>query len=214
MLFQIGNEDVYDIKLTVIHQVPNMDIIAYVSSPDPENFKNLRIKLCRENNPNSPIINMKLDSSLYRTQKFHNPGVLVHLPSLPLDNKLYFIRLESVASQSSQSYNPVQHFFNANASFKNFNLEYNPSIAHSDHAIGQTSVLILPFIVLCVILFYNIDRITKFCIEKINKLEINSLNAFFQRFTSLPNDRPSDDIDEIVQNINAPKMKKKVRKEK
>lgn len=201
--------------MTVVHQVPTMDITAYVTSPDPENFKNLRIKLCKESNPNSPIINMKLDPSLYRTQKHQNPGVLVHLPNLPLDNKLYFIRLESVTPQTSQTYEPIQFYFNANTSFKNINLEYRPIVTHGDQAIGQTSVLILPFIVLCIVMFYNIDKITKICIEQINKLEINSLNTLIPRYTTLTNDKTSnDDIDEIVQNINAPKIKKKVRKEK
>lgn len=207
---QAENSDVHSIKLIALRQVQHMDVVVEIVASQAEHFKSLRLKLCKEHNQNSPIFNMKLESSMYKS-----PSVLIHVPALPIDNKSYFLQLESSLSTALHNYKSDVEYFVANSSFKHVVMQFSIQTRIQDQDIAHTSVLALPFIILCLIGVYNIQQISKFTSDLLSRHNIN-LTSFLNKGKAAPVERnitnSTSEIDQIVQNINA--IKRKVRPKK
>lgn len=207
------NQDIHDIKLIALRHIQHMDIVVQVLSSKPEYFRSLRLKLCKESNPSSPVYNVRLDPTMYKATGSNEHGILIHLPPLAVDNKPYFVQLESSLSQAAHNYKTDIEYFIANTSFKYIKMEFNPQSPIQDQDIGHTSVLALPFILLCMIGVYNIQQISKFITEILNKYNLNFSNVFVKsKSPSVDRSVDNDEIDQIVQNINAVKRKVRPRK--
>lgn len=211
---QADHQDTSGIKLVALRQTQHMDIVVHVLSSKIEYFRSLRLKLCKENFPNSPIYSIRLDPSLYKSTGTSTPGVLLHLPPLPLDNKSYFIQLESTLSQALHNYKTDIEYFIANTSFKHVVLNFNPQSQVQDHDIGHTSVLALPFLLLVILVAYNMQQISKFLMDIISKYNLNNFTSalFKKKTSSATRVVDTDEIDQIVQNINVIKRKVRPRK--
>lgn len=192
--------------MTVIHQVPKTDVIAILKTPNPENFKNMRLEMGLVS-ISKPFYLSKIDSNFYKNykpQKHNNPGIMQHLPSIAMDNRSYYLRLNSVNQQSPE----IAHvfYFTANTSFRSFEINYNPNLNSSDN-IKQTSKLTFVFLILFMFIIYNINKVAA-CFTDFSKTFYNKL-IMNNRREVLP-DSPihTSDIDDLVQNINAPQKKK------
>lgn len=204
-------DDIKDIKLVVFHPASQLDVLVKVYTDNVEHYKSLKVKLIRETGSSAVLHTAKIDTSSVKITKSVNPGVLLHLPAIPIDSKPYSIQLESGLQGTKQQV----HFFNANESFKYFEFEFRLKDSASDQRIKQTSPWSLVFIFAILICAYNIELIANFLNERFN-FNINSLTNMISSPGGSP--KPVTDyfddaqIDQIVQSINSAKKKPKPKK--
>lgn len=60
--FQTSQGDIRDIKVTAFQLVEHMDISVFVESTIPEHLRTLKLKLCKDEMPDSPVHVVKLDT--------------------------------------------------------------------------------------------------------------------------------------------------------
>ncbi|KAK5639267.1 hypothetical protein RI129_011759 [Pyrocoelia pectoralis] len=213
LVTMINSLDVYNIKFTIFRPTPNTDIMVRVFSENPDAYKNLKVKLMRESTPSTVIHTSKIDSSSYKVVKENNAGVLIQIPSVPMDNKQYSLYLES--GTSSNKVKAHTHYFTTNSSFKYIYMEYLTKTNAMEQNIKQTSIWTLLIIFLILTVIYNIDLTSQFIKDQFTKLNIihfGWLLHYFRKATANEYVLDANEIDQIVQNINAPKRKVKQRR--
>ncbi|XP_033218946.1 nodal modulator 2 isoform X2 [Belonocnema kinseyi] len=206
-----ATEDVYNLRLIAFHPISRTDISVHVISSQPDHYRTLKVKLCREDMPDSPIHIAKIDS--YHTFKIgnsYNAGFLVHFPPLHSDSKKYFVQLDTSLSQSSHKYKSIPVYFEANSSFKHVKLNFDAERKHDQADINQTSVVALPFIMLVAFAFLSRDKLWSWLNNVTERLS-KHVPVSRPPVQAIPIDPRADDIIvEQIMNIN--KRKTKVRK--
>lgn len=201
-------DDVRNLRFVVFHPISRTDIAVRVLSRQSEHYRSLRVKLCSDEVPDSPIHVYKLDNQQIAKMENNNAGLLVHFPALQTDKRTYFVQLESTLSEGTYKYKTVPIYFESNSSFKYITLPFNAErkVDHGD--LNQTSLVALPFIVLLVLAFFNRDKLWR----TVNDLLENWLKpapiARPQVIQAIPIDPKVDDIIvEQIMNINKKKTK-------
>ncbi|KZC07453.1 Nodal modulator 3 [Dufourea novaeangliae] len=202
------SQDVHGLRLIAFHPLLRTDVSVHVVSVHPEHYRTLKVKLCREDMPDSPIHSSKLDAQpLNKIGNNYNAGFLVHLPPLQADGKKYFVQLESSLPQTMHKYRTVPFYFEANSSFKHVKLTFNAERKVDSSDMSQTSVIALPFIMLVAFAFLNREKIWTWLnasIERRSKPSPSSRTSI----QAVPIDPRADDIIvEHIMNINKRKMK-------
>lgn len=192
----------------VYRPAQNADVLVKVYTANPEHYKTLRVKVIKESAGSFVIHTTKVDSGNVKLSD-ENTGVLVYLPSVPLDGKLYSIQLESTLSQYNKERVPV-HTFTSNSSFQYAELSFVVKSNNVEEQIKQTSVWTLLFIFLVLIAIYKIDAISVLLTNKISTINLDVINFKNKPANNEIND--NTDIDKIVQSINATKRKPKPKK--
>lgn len=191
-----------------------MDLLLHIYSENLDVYKSLKIKLTRESPPTTLIHTAKLDSTYLKVTKDNNAGILVHLPSVPLDDKQYSLHLEG-PSQSTRN-KAHTYYFTADSSFKYLEMEYFTKKRTAEQNIKQTSLWTLVLIFGSLIGLYNIEKTVQIAREQFSKLNIGNFSGLTSSFRrkSTPTDYVIDknEIDQLVQSINATKRKPKPRK--
>ncbi|KAG7199506.1 hypothetical protein KM043_014125 [Ampulex compressa] len=203
-----AKEDIHDLRLVAFHPISRTDVSVHVVSAQPEHYRTLKVKLCKEDMPDSPMYTSKLD--MQHSSKIgnnYNAGFLIHLPPLQADGKKYFIQLESSLSQTLHKYRTIPVYFEANTSFKYVKLTFNAERNVDQGDMNQTSVVALPFIMLVAFAFLNREKLWMW------------LNTLVERWSKpvpssrmpvqgIPIDPRADDIIvEQIMNINKRKTK-------
>lgn len=203
-----ATEDINGIRLIAFHPISRMDLSVHIEASHPEHYRTLRVKLCREDMPDSPIHVSKLDTQ--HSSKFgtgYNAGFLINFPPLQADNKNYFLQLESSLSQNLHKYKTMPVYFEANSSFKYVKLSFNAERKIDQGDVNQTSVVALPLIMIVAIAFFNRDKFFSYIttvIEKWTKPTPISRSPV----QTVPIDPRADDIIvEQIMNINKRKVK-------
>lgn len=214
IIFQSISQDVKDLKLIVFRPAMQMDILVKVYAENIEHYKSLKIKLTRETGSSVVVHTVKIDSLSVKITNDINPGVLLHIPSLPIDNRLYSIQLETSLTQNTR-WKPQVHHFNANTSFKYIELDFNAKSSISEQPIKQTSIWSLIFIFSIIFSLYNIELIANVLRDRFD-FNINAITNLIP-IPSVGQKNTADyydnaQIDQIVQSINAVKKKPKPKK--
>ncbi|XP_014218232.1 nodal modulator 1 [Copidosoma floridanum] len=219
-----ATQDVYNIKLMALQPVSRTDISVRVTSSQPENYRTLRVRLCREESPDSPIHVAKLDSQLSsKQQQFSSAGYLLHLPSLQVDGKRYFVQLDTTLSRSNYDYQIAPVYFEANSSFKYVKLHFDADRRH-DHADGSQITLVpLPLIILVTLAFFKRDSISSWLNTAVEKWSSNKKSSpsvskkaqdVAQSQVATNDSKLEELIAEQLRNINAKSTSKKVKPRK
>ncbi|CAD1476709.1 unnamed protein product [Heterotrigona itama] len=202
------SSDIRGLRLVAFYPISRTDVSVHVVSMQPEHYRTLKVKLCREDTPDSPIHLSKLETQqLSKIGSAYNAGFLMHLPPLQTDGKKYFMQLESSLSRTLHKYKTIPFYFEANSSFKYVKLTFNAErkIDHSD--MNQTSIVALPFIMFITIGFFNREKLWLWLntlIEKWSKPVPISRTPV----QAVPIDPRADDIIvEQIMNINKRKTK-------
>lgn len=202
------SKDIHGLRLIAFHPISRTDVSIHIVSSQLEHYRTLRVKLCREESPDSPVHSAKLDvQQSGKINQIYNAGFLVHLPPLPADGRKYFVQLESSLSQGLHKYKTFPVYFEANSSFKYIKLPFSAekSIDHGD--MNQTSIVALPFIMLVACAFLNRDKLWAWLntlVEKWSKPAPTSRVPV----QTIPIDPRADDIFvEQIMNINKRKTK-------
>ncbi|KAL6255181.1 hypothetical protein P5V15_013514 [Pogonomyrmex californicus] len=203
-------EDIHGLRLIAFHPISRTDVSVHVTSAEPEHYRTIKVKLCREDAPDSPVHISKLDvqqSTSKNTDTNYNAGFLVHFPPLQADGRKYFVQLESTLSQAVHKYRTVPVYFEANSSFKYVKLTFNAERKVDQGEMNQTSVIALPFIILIAAAFINREKLwiwLNALLERRSK-PVPSSRAPVQ---AIPIDPRADDIIvEQIMNINKRKTK-------
>ncbi|KAJ8923473.1 hypothetical protein NQ315_010051 [Exocentrus adspersus] len=206
-------QDVKELKLIVFRPVSQMDILVKVYAENVDHYKSLKVKLTRELGSSVIVYTSKIDTSIKLTNDI-NPGVLLHIPSIPIDSRPYAIQLETNLAQTTK-WKPQIHHFNANTSFKFIELDFNVKSSNSEQPMKQTSIWSLIFILSIVCVLYNIDLVANILKDKFDFNISAVTNLIPIPSTSQKNTTDYYDnaqIDQIVQSINAVKKKPKPKK--
>jgi len=201
-------QDIHGLRLIAFHPISRTDVSVHVTSLQPEHYRTIKVKLCREDIPDSPVHVSKLDVQQPASKVVgHNAGFLVHFPPLQADGRKYFVQLESSLSQAMHKYRTVPIYFEANSSFKYVKLTFNAERKIDQSDMNQTSIVALPFIILVAIAFINRDKLWTWLnalLEKRSK-PVPSSRVPVQ---AIPIDPRADDIIvEQIMNINKRKTK-------
>ena len=202
------SEDVRGLRLVAFRPISRTDVSVHVVAAQPEHYRTLKVKLCKEDMPDSPLHSSKLEGQqLNKIGSNYNAGFLVHLPPLQADGRKYFVQLESSLSQTLHKYKTIPFYFEANSSFKYVKLTFNAERKVDQSDMNQTSVVALPFIMLVAFAFLNREKLWTW------------LNASVERWSkpaptsrtpiqAVPIDPRADDIIvEQIMNINKRKTK-------
>ncbi|KOC70780.1 Nodal modulator 2 [Habropoda laboriosa] len=201
--------DIRGLRLVAFHPISRTDVSVHVVSAQPEHYRTLKVKLCREDTPVSPLHTAKLEAPQLNKVggSAYNAGFLVHLPPLQADGRKYSVQLESSLSHTLHKYKTAPFYFEANSSFKYVKLTFNAERKVDQSDMNQTSVVALPFIMLVTVAFFNRERLWLW------------LNALVERWSkpvpntrtptqAVPIDPRADDIIvEQIMNINKRKIK-------
>lgn len=185
-----------------------VDLTVQVQAENAEHYRSLRLKLCREDNPDSPIHTIKLDSSV--NPKTPNVGQVVHFPSLQFNQK-YFLQLDSSLSKAVYKYKTTPVYFEANSSFKYFKMNFETERKQDHGDMNQTSVVALPFIMLVALAFLYRDKLRTYLNTAVEQWSKPVPLSRSTPVHAIPIDPRADDIIvEQIMNIN--KRKTKARK--
>ncbi|XP_046603692.1 nodal modulator 2 [Neodiprion virginianus] len=203
-----ATEDIHGIRLIAFHPILRTDLSVHIDAAHPEHYRTLRVKLCREDIPDSPIHVVKLDTQhASKLGNSYSAGFLIHFPPLQADNKKYFVQLESSLSQTLHKYKTIPIYFEANSSFKHVKLSFHAERKVDQGDVNQTSVVALPLIMLVALAFLNREKLW------------NNLTTLVENWTkpvpisrspvqTVPVDPRADDIIvEQIMNINKRKVK-------
>lgn len=155
-----AKEDIQGLKFIASHPISRTDLSVRIHTEQLEHYRTLKVKLCREDQPDSPVHIAKID--LQQSGKFsshNNPGFLIHFPSQQANGKKYFVQLESSLSSALYKYKTIPIYFEANSSFKAIELEFIAERKIDQGEMNQTSVLALPFIMLVALAFLNREKL-------------------------------------------------------
>ena len=153
--------DIRGLRLVAFHPIARTDVSVHVLSVQPEHYRTLKVKLCREDTPDSPIHTSRLNTQqLGKVGSAYQcwfPGTFASVAGRR--SKKYFVQLESSLSHALHKYRSVPFYFEANSSFKYVKLTFNAErkIDHSD--MNQTSVVALPLSCLSQWRFFNREKI-------------------------------------------------------
>lgn len=134
------------------------DILLSVHANNADFYKLLRVKIVREGSPSTLILKTRLDDAGTKVSHEINPGTLMFLPPIPLDDKLYSIHLESISGGNVENKINV-HYLMANTTFKNVEFEYEVLQGPAEQLIKQTSVWTLMAVLVTVVLCYNVKQV-------------------------------------------------------
>lgn len=205
------NQDIIGLKFIVFRHITNSDILLKVYAKDPEHYKTLRVKVSRESPPSAVLHTTRLDVSNYKLTKDNNNGVLVQIPSIPLDGKTYAVQIESNLPQNIQEKLYVQSF-TSNSTFKYLEFEYVVKTITGEQHMKQTSVWTLVGIFTLIFLIYNTEHLYNMLRQKLSKLNVSGVVSNIRQ-KQLPIDTvDANDIDQLVESINAVKRKPKPKK--
>lgn len=200
------SQDIYGLQLVIFRPASHMDLLVRVYAKNPEHYKSLRLKV--ETSSAGTVYTGRLDTSSIALTDY-NQGVLVHIPPLPLDGKIYAVHLHSNLNNKLE---PEPQIFVANSSFKYIELDFIVKTSLVEQDIKQTSVWTLVLIFGIMFAVYNIDKVSRFVKEMFGGYISDFVSSASKKITTSDYIGDNDDIDQIVQSINAVKRKPKPKK--
>lgn len=193
-------------RFIVLKRETNAAIMLKVYTEDPELYKLLRVTIYRESAPSEQIYTAKLD--LYKLTVDTNNGILLQVPSIPIDGKQYSVQIEPTITQGNRE--KVQaHYFISNSTFKYIEIKYAVKPSSPEQHMKQTSVWTLIGVFTLVFAIYNTERIFNFAKRRLNT---NTTNVSIKQKQQTSEIMDNNDIDLIVQSIYPMKRRPKPKK--
>ncbi|XP_015834614.2 BOS complex subunit NOMO1 [Tribolium castaneum] len=203
------SQDIHGLQLVIFRPATHMDLLVKVYAKNPEHYKSLRLKVVCETASSGIVYTGRVDTSSIAITADYNQGVLVQVPPLPLDGKTYSVHLESNLNNKLE---PEPETFIANSSFKYVELDFIVKSSMVEQEIKQTSIWTLVLIFSIMFAVYNIDKVSQFLKEMLGGYVSDFLNSANKKSATSDYSGDNDDIDQIVQSINAVKRKPKPKK--
>ncbi|XP_060065049.1 BOS complex subunit NOMO2-like [Ylistrum balloti] len=167
----VKDSDFNDVSIIAFRRVNQMDISGNVITQE-EYLPSLKVKLFRDETPDSPIHTVSLGTVTF-----------FFLPSLSIDNEPYTLKLESSLSKASFDFTlPVVHFV-ANTSYQHHSIKFSPIRKSFDQEFIQGTSLFLPFSLLLAAVVYNYQKLFPYLMRTWS--QVQSMLAAGQTETSV-----------------------------
>ncbi|CAH1796880.1 unnamed protein product [Owenia fusiformis] len=191
------NADMTGVNMIAFRRLNQMDVSGNVIT-DVQYLSSLKVRLYREENPDSPIHT----ASLVNTPFFY-------LPSLARDGQRYSLRLTSTLGRSTHDFTLPETQFTADTTYKHFTFKFNPKPRPIEQELAQSSVLVLPLTLLVLALAYNYQKLLPMLSQGVIQLRSAVNKQIAQNIPQPQSD--NDDIAGIAEEIMG-KKKNKARK--
>ncbi|OWF46756.1 nodal modulator 1-like [Mizuhopecten yessoensis] len=167
----VVDSDFTDVSVIAFRRVNQMDISGNVITQE-EHLPSLKVRLYRDETPDSPIHTVSLGTVTF-----------FFLPSLPIDNEQYTIKLESSLSKASFEFTLPTVNFVANTSYQHHSIKFSPLRKSFDQEFIQGTSLFLPFSLLLAAAVYNYQKILPYLMRL--RSQAQSMLAASQTDTSM-----------------------------
>ncbi|XP_013400762.1 nodal modulator 2 [Lingula anatina] len=161
-IIKVEDSDLNNVNIIAFRRLNQMDISGNIKTSK-EHLSSLKVKLFKEDNPDSPIGIVSLGTSVF-----------FYLPSVTIDKETaYVIRLESTLARSMYDYTLPEVKFYADSSYRHFTFEFNPKRKSLEQELNQGSFLILPLIILVATLAYFRQQLIPLAQQGIQSLQMS-----------------------------------------
>ncbi|XP_014667742.1 PREDICTED: nodal modulator 3-like isoform X2 [Priapulus caudatus] len=135
--------DLHDVNLIVFRPLTQMDVTVHVIAAQ-EYWQGLKVKLYKDSDPDNPVYSTQLVSTNF-----------IYLPTLPIDNTVYTVRLVSDLAKNMNEYQLPEETFTASEALAHIALPFNPKPkkVEQDVAAHGNYMALLVTIMLCVVGF-------------------------------------------------------------
>lgn len=147
IIVKMESKDITDLRMIVFRHFNQMDISGNVVTSQ-EFLSSLKIKLYQEDNLDQAIYTFSLGQSSF-----------FQLPALPLDNRMYILRLDSSLPPSTFHVDSPSISFRANTSYRHMTFHFSPQPRSLEHEMTQGSILALPLTIVIAVLIYNYSKV-------------------------------------------------------
>ncbi|XP_048249948.1 nodal modulator 1-like [Haliotis rufescens] len=179
-VLKVDSKDFQDVNVIAFRHLNQLDISGNIIVPQ-EHLASLKVLLYREDSPDSPIhtINMAVTTFFY-------------MPSLPIDSKVYTIRVESTLHKGMYDYSLPEVLFTANTTYHHFTLVFQPKRKSLEQELSSGSFLLLPLLLGAVYLAYNYQKVLPFMSQGIDQVQSMMKPPQYDVMTATP--EPMQDI--------------------
>ncbi|XP_041372550.1 nodal modulator 1-like [Gigantopelta aegis] len=157
-IVMIENKDLVEMNIIAFRRMSQVDVSGNIVTPI-EHLPTIKIRLFREDNPDSPIHTISLSKVSF-----------FYLPSLQFDGTKYTLRLETTLSRSAYDYVLPEVEFTANTSYQHFTVRFQPTRKPGEQELSRGSFLILPLTLLTVFLAYNYQKVLPYVSQYMGKV--------------------------------------------
>lgn len=182
----MSENDVEDINLITVPDATQSDISLFLESSSPEHLYTLIIRLLDDD---GGVVNtFKLGD--WKISRYHLKNLLLPFPTLPLDFKNYYIRLESTLPKSTFAYETQTAYFSTNTTFQLIKKSFLPELRLPDSDIKHSYASAIIILIL---------GIAYWCKESIllalSQLQNNSgftVSEFLNRYSQPPKSKETE----------------------
>ncbi|XP_060516095.1 BOS complex subunit NOMO3 [Cylas formicarius] len=197
------NEDVKNLSIIVFYPIPKLTVLVKVYAENADHYKALKLKLYCDSDGPTLLHSISLENQAKGIEG--NYGLLIAFPALTVNGKLYSVHLESSQIKSKAR----ARYFNANSTFKYIELDFKIKSTIIEQPIKQTSLWTVVFIILVLAGLYNIQFLSTIVKENVNFNFNHLVNLLPLQNSRKVASYNETDIDQIVQDINNIRSKKK-----
>ncbi len=172
--------DVYGIELVAIQEPTLCDVSVFIEVASPEHMRSLQIKL--KNDDGGVVQSVKMSD--WKLSRFPLHSIWLPFQALPLNNKNYFVQLDSTLSKSTYSYHPQTRYFSANTTFQVLKMAFKPDLKFSDGEVKHSYSAAI-FIAILALIYWFRETI----LLALNQLQNNSrltMPEFLNRYSQQP----------------------------
>lgn len=194
----VESSDFHGVDMIAFRRMNQMDISGNVVTA-PEFLSTLKVRLYRDDNPGVPMFTVPLGAVSF-----------FYLPSLQMDNSVYYVRLESSLSKNTHDFVQPEVQLEANVSYKHITFKFDPKRKSLEQELNQGSVLMLPLSVLAIFAAYHYQKILPMGQQLLGRVQTSLQQKKATPPSNQPNQTPPTDEFDLTDSPVA--RKKKLRK--
>jgi hypothetical protein len=182
----MSTNDVENINLITIPEATQSDVSVFLESSSPDHLRTLIIRLLDDDG--GVVFTYKLGD--WKMTRYPLKTVLLPFPTLPLNSKNYYIRLESTLPKSTFAYETQTTYFSANTTFQMIRMSFLPELRLQDSDIKHSYASAVVILILG-ILYWCKDSI----LSTLSLLQNNSgvtVSEFLSRYTQPPKSKETE----------------------
>ncbi|BES94845.1 nodal modulator [Nesidiocoris tenuis] len=166
---KVGKGDVSGLKMYALRPSSRVDVLVYVVADRAEDLKTLRLRLIREDEPDTAVSIIKLSEYKPSSSGYALTSVMIALPPIQADGRSYVLQLESSLPLGTHEYINRPVHFKASGSHKVFRMTFSPNLKSRDPELSQSSYIVLPLLILLGITFYNKDAVVQLTLSALER---------------------------------------------
>lgn len=156
---KVGSSDIHNQQIIAFRHFSQMDLSGNVITPS-QHLPTIKVVLFKERAPDSAIHSLKLETTSF-----------FHLPSLPIDDQVYILRLVTSLSRSAYTFTTPEITFSANQTYSHFTFQFEPKAKTVEQELNVSSFLIVPLTIIVVLLFHNSKQVAPYVHSMLDSIQ-------------------------------------------